>query len=101
LFQESDATVVEVAIMWKERGVFSLSAGPLSNDSAARTALNRYRFPKQVVLEGVNQKKNLNDRVQFTVVIKNSFEVRKRDENILGRITKFYLNYSVIFQIPY
>ena len=41
--------------MWKELGVFSFSALPILNGGAHGTAVNRYRFPKQVVLEGLNQ----------------------------------------------
>jgi len=56
LFQELDATAPLAAITWKEEGVFSFSARPIMNGSAARPAINRYRFSKQVVQEGVNIK---------------------------------------------
>ena len=64
------------------------------NGCVERSAINRYRFPKQVVLEALISIKHFkNGRVQFAVAVRNSFEVRQRDENILSRIAKFYFNF--------
>ena len=63
----------------------------IMNGCVERSAINRYRFPKQVVLESLISIKHFkNGRAQFAVAVRNSFEVRKRDENILCRITKFF-----------